>query len=174
MIWKGKKTALLAMLLAFSLVIFVLEAQVPMMVFLPGAKPGFANIITLVCLVFLRRREAFFVLFLRIVLSCVLASGFTGFLYSISGGICSFFVMAVSIKKLSAKSLWIVSILGGISHNMGQLAAAALVLNSWSVFAYLPFLMVFGTVTGLVNGIAAGWIVKNRHICYLFKRMNDA
>ena len=167
--WRIKKTALLAMLLALSLVLFVLEAQIPMPVFLPGAKPGFANIVTLVCLFFLSRREAFFVLFLRIVLSCVLSAGFAGFLYSVSGGLCSFFIMAAAMGRRRPGKLWLVSILGGIFHNIGQLLAAAFVLKSGAVFAYFPFLILCGTVTGLVNGTAAGWIVQNRHIRDLFK-----
>ena len=55
---KTKKLALLAALTAVALTIFVAEAQIPPVVPVPGVKLGLANIVTLVTMALLGRREA--------------------------------------------------------------------------------------------------------------------
>ena len=61
---KTRKLVILAMLLAFSLIIFVIEMQLPPLAPIPGIKLGLANIITLIALVWFGRREAFILLIL--------------------------------------------------------------------------------------------------------------
>ena len=48
-----------------------------------------------------------------------------------------------------------VSVAGGISHNIGQLVVAALVIGS-SILYYFPVLM----VSGVLAGIAIGWLTQ--------------
>ena len=71
---KTKKLALMAALTAIALTIFVAEAQIPPVVPIPGAKLGLANIVTLVAIVLMGRREAGEILLMRI----LLGSMFTG------------------------------------------------------------------------------------------------
>lgn len=47
----------LALLTAIALIIFIIEAQIPPLVAIPGVKMGLANIITLVTLYSFGRRE---------------------------------------------------------------------------------------------------------------------
>ena len=42
-----------------------------------------------------------------------------------------------------------------IFHNLGQLLAAAAVMGTWTVLAYLPYLVLAGAVAGLFTGVAA-------------------
>lgn len=44
--------------------------------------------------------------------------------------------------------------LGGVFHNVGQLLVAMAVVETLAVAYYVPFLIVAGTVTGAVLGIA--------------------
>ena len=53
-----------------------------------------------------------------------------------------------------------VSILGGVTHNLGQLIVAALVVENGNVFYYFPALLISGLVTGTLIGIVAGEILK--------------
>ena len=55
-----------------------------------------------------------------------------------------------------------ISIAGGVSHNIGQLLMAAVVVESMSVFFYMPVLLVAGMVTGMLIGIVAKKV--SRHI----------
>ena len=52
---KTRKLTLMAMLTALSLIVFVIEAQIPAPVPIPGVKLGIANMITLVAMLVLGR-----------------------------------------------------------------------------------------------------------------------
>ena len=49
-----------------------------------------------------------------------------------------------------------VSVIGGVGHNVGQLAVAALVVQNTAVFYYLPFLLAAGSIAGAVIGLLGG------------------
>ena len=53
----------------------------------------------------------------------------------------------------------IVSMFGGIFHNIGQILVAMSVVENLKLIYYLPVLLVAGTVTGFVIGIVAGKIL---------------
>ena len=48
----------MAMLTAVSLIVFVIEAQIPPLVPIPGVKLGLANTVTLVAMLILGKKEA--------------------------------------------------------------------------------------------------------------------
>ncbi len=149
-----KKLTIMALLLAIALTVFVIEAHVPPPVPIPGVKLGLANIVTLAALVLLGRKEALTVLLLRIVLGSVFAGQAVSFLYSISGGLLSFLTMSAALRFLGRERLWVVSVLGAIAHNGGQILAAALLIGPGAA-AYLPILLIFAVLTGTFTGLAA-------------------
>ena len=65
----AKRLAVLAMFTAIALTIFVAEAQIPPIVPIPGVKLGLANIVTLIAMALLGRRQAGEILLVRIVLA---------------------------------------------------------------------------------------------------------
>ena len=48
-----------------------------------------------------------------------------------------------------------VSIAGGVSHNIGQIAVAMCVLENTKLVYYLPVLMIAGTITGILIGVVS-------------------
>ena len=74
---KTRKLVLLALLTAIALTIFMLEAQLPAPVPLPGVKLGLANIVTVFTVFLLGPREGAAVLFIRIFLGAVFAGNFS-------------------------------------------------------------------------------------------------
>ena len=60
-------------------------------------------------------------------------------------------IMTLMLKKTSF-SLIGVSVAGGVSHNIGQLIIAMLIVNNASVFVYTPALLVAGVAAGVVIG----------------------
>lgn len=44
--------------------------------------------------------------------------------------------------------------IGAVLHNVGQIAAAIVVMQSVQVIVYFPFLLVSGCITGIFTGIA--------------------
>ena len=53
-----------------------------------------------------------------------------------------------------------VSVAGGVSHNIGQIIVAMLVLKTKLLIYYLPALIISGTIAGIVVGIAGGLLIK--------------
>ena len=52
------------------------------------------------------------------------------------------------------------SILGGVSHNAGQIAMAALLMKSGNIMLYMPVLCISGTIAGVCIGLAGTMLVR--------------
>ena len=155
-----KKLTTLSLLTTIALIIFITEAQLPPIAPIPGIKMGLANVITLVTLVWFGRKEAFVVLMIRIFLGSVFAGSVTSLMYSLAGGILCFIVMSLLINIFDLKQLWVVSVFGALSHNIGQLLIAAVITATPQVFGYFPLLAVSAVITGAFTGILAYLVVK--------------
>ena len=57
------------------------------------------------------------------------------------------------LKKAKGFSEVGISIAGGISHNIGQLIVASIVVENMKLVYYLPALLIAGTITGFLIGI---------------------
>lgn len=154
-----KKTALLGMLTSLALIAGYIETLIPMPIPIPGVKLGLANLMILIVLKLYGVREGLLVNILRILLSGFLFGSFSTILYSLAGGLFSFAVMTL-LLKLNFFSLTGVSIVGGVCHNIGQLALAIVVLDSVSLLYYMPALLISGLITGLLIGIGAEQVLK--------------
>jgi heptaprenyl diphosphate synthase len=157
---RTKKLVFMALLTAISLGIWVIEAQIPSPIPVPGIKLGLASIVTLVTMVWLGRKEALAVLCMRVFLACLFAGSFSAILFSLTGGLLSWGVMALVLGLFSEKQLWIVSVLGAIGHNAGQLLAAMAVTKTASLIWYGPALLCAAIVTGAFTGVAAVYLQK--------------
>ena len=152
---KTKKLTQLALLTAVSLVIFVAEAQIPPVVPIPGVKLGLANIITLVAMAAMGRKEALAVFFVRVLLGSAFAGGVPALLFSLAGGFCAWAVMTALLGVFGRKLIWVTSIFGALGHNAGQLVAAVLILRTPSILYYGFALAAAGVLTGAFTGLAA-------------------
>ena len=157
---KTKKLALMALLTAIALTIFVVENQLPAPVPIPGVKLGLANIITLVTMLLLGKKEAGAVLLVRVLMGAMFAGSPSTLLFSAAGGALAWLVMCLTVGLFGGKQLWIVSALAGLAHNAGQLLTCALVVKTPGVFAYAPILAVSGVITGVFTGLAAMYLIR--------------
>lgn len=155
-----KKLTTLAMFTALALIIFTIEAAIPPLVPIPGIKLGLANIITLVLLHIYSAKDAFFVLIMRILLSCFFFGQAISLLYSLAGGCLCFIAMVVVHRLLHGHFLYLTSMTGALFHNLGQLAVALLLTSVPGVLVYLPFLLISGLFTGLFTGLCAHFMQK--------------
>ena len=156
---KTKRLTLMALLCAIALTIFIVEAQIPPPVPLPGVKLGLANVVTLIALYLLGEKNAFVILILRCVLGSVFGGGITGLLFSLCGGILSMSVMALC-KRTSFFSVYGVSILGAAAHNIGQILAAMALMNSVYIGMYLSYLLAVALFTGFGTGAACAGVLR--------------
>ena len=149
---KNRKLANMAMLVALAMIFSYVESLIPINFGIPGMKLGVANLVTVTGLYFLELPEVFLVVVMRILLTVFLFGNGMSIIYSLAGGILSFLVMAL-MKRLKGFSVAGVSIAGGVSHNIGQIIVASIVVENLKLVYYLPALLIAGTVTGFVMGM---------------------
>lgn len=157
---KVKKLTVMALLCAIALTIFMIEAQIPPVIPIPGVKLGLSNIVTVFSVFVLGPLEAAVILFGRIFLGAVFAGNFSSILYSASGGLLAILVTIGLRRILSVKQLWVAGCLGAIAHSVGQMTAAVLVMGTVSIAIYLPIMIVCSIVTGLFTGLCAQLLVN--------------
>ncbi|NLO46304.1 MAG: Gx transporter family protein [Clostridiales bacterium] len=154
-----KRLAADAVLAAFALVVFVIEAQIPVPSAIPGVKLGLANAVTLVTMSLFGKKDAAAVLFTRLILGSFFTGTAASLIYSVSGGIFCFFSMCFFFRFLTGNRLWAVSVFGAVAHNTGQLLAASFMLGSTKVFLYFPALLLSAILTGVFTGLCAQYAV---------------
>lgn len=149
-----RKTAELGFFLAVALILSYVESLIPITFGIPGIKLGLPNLIV-VLLLFGQRygaKEALLVNGMRIVLSGFMFSNLYAILYAMAGAAFSFIAMLIG-KRLRCFSVIGVSVLGGVFHNIGQAVVAMIVVETFAVSYYIPFLIVAGMITGAFLGL---------------------
>ena len=154
-----RRTTLLALLTAIALTIFMIEAQLPVLVPIQGVKLGLANIITVYAVFVLGPGDALLILCARVFLGAVFSGQIMTLLYSMGGGLLAWIVMVGLRKLLTRKQIWLCSPVAAVFHNIGQLLVAAGVMKTWTVMAYLPYLLLSGIITGLFTGLCAQFLI---------------
>lgn len=155
-----KRLCRMALLTAAALGIYIAELQIPSLVPIPGIKLGLANIITIYAMFTLTAPDAAAILTSRILLGSIFAGQVTAFFYSAAGGLMCFLVMLIMRKIVTEKQIWVCSVIGAIAHNMGQIAVAIAITQTFSLIYYLPVLLLSGIVTGLFTGLTAQLLVN--------------
>ena len=145
--------------MALALIFSYIETLIPFQIGIPGVKLGLANLVIVIALYRMPVGEVYLLSGVRVVLTGFLFGNLMSNLYSLAGGILSLTVMW-GMKRIRSVSILGVSIAGGVFHNIGQLLAAALMVETYGVFSYLPVLLISGLLTGFVIGLAAGEMLK--------------
>ena len=156
---KKRSPAFYGCLAALALIASYVESLVPLPVPVPGIRLGLANAVVLAALELFGVREAFLVSVVRIVLAGFLFGNLSAIFYSLGGGALSLAVMAF-LWKSGKFGCFGISMAGGVSHNMGQLLVASLVVQNFSLFYYFPVLLGAGVLTGAIIGILDEEILK--------------
>ena len=154
-----KRLTLMALLCAIALTIFMVEAQLPALVPLPGVKLGLSNIVTVFAVFALGPGEAAAILFVRIFLGAVFSGQMSTILYSGAGGLCAILVTIALRRVLTRKQLWVAGSLGAIAHSCGQMAVAVWITGTVGIAVYLPVMILCSIVTGLFTGLCAQFLV---------------
>ena len=156
---KSKKIAYYGLCIALAFVLSYVESLFPTFIAVPGVKLGLTNLVVLIALVKIGKKDAFFINMIRILLVGLTFGSAFSLLYSFAGGILSFLVMMLFYGK-NRFSVIGVSVAGGVAHNVGQILVAMMVLESKALVYYLPVLILSGTLAGVVVGILCGEVVK--------------
>lgn len=154
---KNKRIAFLGLFVALAFVLSYIEFMLPLSIGIPGAKIGIANLAVMVTLYTVGEKNAIALSIIRVVLVGLTFGNISMMMYSLAGAALSLFAMLIA-KRIGKLSMTGVSVLGGVFHNVGQIIVAMLVLETKSLFYYLPFLIIVGTITGVVIGIVSSLI----------------
>ena len=154
--WDGsqaKKVAFCGVLGALAIVLSALENMLPPLPMLPpGAKLGISNIVTMYAASTVGLIPAMGIALLKGLFTGV-TRGLVAFLMSTSGGLLSTLVMW-SLLRTRRRPFGMIGlgVCGALSHNAAQLCVA-MCMTTPAVTAYIPWLVLFGIVTGTLTGL---------------------
>ena len=156
-----KKLTLCAVMISLALALNYLERFIPLQLLipLPGIKLGLANIVTLVALYMLDVKSAVIILVIRCLMGSMFGGGVTGLMFSMTGGVLAILTMILA-GRIKCFSIFGVSILGAAAHNIGQIMASMVLMQSVYIGAYLPYLLFVSLFTGFATGRCAGGVLR--------------
>lgn len=155
---KSKSVAFIGVLSAFALILSYIESLIPFYFGIPGMKLGLANAAIVMILYMVGAVPAIIVSIIRVIVCGFLFGNAFSIVYSLSGAILSFLFMLV-LKKTGKLGVIPVSIAGGITHNLGQIIVAILIVDNFNLVFYFPVLFIAGAITGAVIGLISQEII---------------
>ncbi|MBE6541024.1 MAG: Gx transporter family protein [Ruminococcaceae bacterium] len=157
-----KKVRLIAECAVFvgcAMMLSFVEAIIPIAVMpIPGFKIGLANIAITAAAYRLSIKSAAAVSFCRIILTFFLFGNPTSLLFSLFGASLSLVSLQITKKHFFASrfSFIGISVICALSHNVGQLTAALVLIGKASLGYALPLViasMIYGTLSGIILNI---------------------
>ena len=150
---KTKDITIISVLTAISVVIAIIESYFTFIGdIIPGLKLGLANIVIIFALYRYNFKTALTISLIRVFIVSLVRTGFGfNFFFSLSGAI--FSIIAMAIIKKTRLSIIGVSIIGSISHSIGQVLIGMILLENYNVIYYLPYLLLFSIPTGIIIGL---------------------
>ena len=158
---KTKDITIISILTAMSVVIGIIESYFTFLGdIIPGLKLGLANVIILFALYKYNFNQALMISIIRVFIVALIRTGCGfNFLFSLGGALLS--IIAMSLVKKTKLSIIGVSIVGSISHSIGQVLVGILILNNHNIIYYLPYLLLFSIPTGILIGIIAKKLINS-------------
>ena len=154
----------MAVTVAVAMMLSFVESRIPPLTAVLGVKVGLANIAVIFALYKLGAGRAAAISLVRVLLVAMLFGSPISMLYSIAGAVLSLGAM-IPLKRLTPLSEVGVSVVGGVMHNVGQIAMASIIMETAVIALYLPTLLVSGTIAGIAVGTASALLVRKVKIC---------
>ena len=141
-----------AMMLALIMVFSILESTfTPLLGLPPGVRLGLGNIVIMYSLFSISKPTALLLVVLKSIFVLITRGGVAGLL-SFSGGILALLMMIFLMFLFKDKiSILILSVVGAISHNIGQLTVVSFLFRTNLLLVYLPVLLVSGIIMGIIT-----------------------
>lgn len=145
-----RKIVFLALLIASGILLQLIESFVPIVLFVPGFKIGFANIATLLALMLWGVSCMWIVSLVRIFMAALLMGTLfsVSFWLSLSGGLLSLIFMSLAYKS-KVFSVYGISIMGAGWHSVGQVLMVTYIYQQFFMQLFLPVLLALSIVSGL-------------------------
>jgi len=157
---------LLSILVALGVVFSIIDGivttgivvAVPFLTFLvpQGFKVGLANIVVMIVVLNFKFKDGLLTVVLKSFLVGFIFSSFSLYTFAIgfTGTILSFLcIHFFKVASKNAPDILILSVFGALTHTVGQIAAAAVVLYGWGVLALIPSTLTMALIGGFFMGI---------------------
>lgn len=155
------KIAKMGLLICLGMILSYVETLVVLVPGVPGIKIGLSNALVILLLYTYGMGYCILYQLCRIVLTSLLFGNVFGCLFSLAGAGCSLLIMYIC-KKIRFIDVSANSMIGGIAHNMAQLAVAATLIHHASVWYYFPVLLLAGALSGYAVGMIGTIILRRR------------
>lgn len=152
--------AMLGMCASVALLLSYVETLFPpLFAAVPGIKIGLPNVAIIFLLYRFGVKEAAIVSFVRLIIVSMLFGNTMTLAYSVAGAVLSLLTMAL-LKRMNFLSTIGVSVAGGVSHNIGQILVAMVLLSTAEIGYYMIVLAVTGTISGIFVGLCGAFLIK--------------
>jgi len=157
---KIKRLVLTALLFALAIILSAVEYSLPpLFPAIPGIKLGLSNIVVMYALFFVKKGFAFGIAFLK-GFFVFITKGMVAGLLSLIGGFFSILIMTLLLIIFADKiSYLIVSVFGGIFHNIGQITGICIIYKGLFLWSYAPLLITAGTIAGIITATMLRFIL---------------
>jgi heptaprenyl diphosphate synthase len=159
----NKRVFFMAFLGAMAISFSIVESMVPKP--LPWMRIGLANAITLYAFTVLKPYEVLPVILSRVIATSILLGTLlsVSFFLSLSGALSSFIIMFLLYKHLGRFfSIVGISVAGAVTSNAAQLTLLNLLfINSRISYYFLPFILLFALIGGILSGLFARFLTEN-------------
>lgn len=155
----AKKVSFYALFTALALLFSFVESLYSLNFIAPGIKLGLANCVALLFVFKGDFKGAFLVNIARILLSTLLFSAPSTLIFSLTAGVLSLTLSCLAEKTKLFSPIG-VGVTGAVTHNLVQLAVAAIITATKGVLFYAAPLIFSGLICGILTGLAAGMIEK--------------
>ncbi len=157
---KTKKTAFLGIATSVALILAYIEAILPpIWTAVPGIKVGLPNLIIILVLYCFGFKYAAIVSGVRLAIVTMLFGNAMTLAYSVAGAVLSLAIMGI-MKKTDKFSTVGVSIVGAVSHNLGQIIVAIFLFDTIQIGYYMVVLAITGTIAGVFIGVGSNLLLK--------------
>lgn len=142
-----------ALFISISIVLSIFEMLIPVNFIVPGVKLGLGNMLLVILLDYYDFKELLVFQIIKISVTTFILGLFSIYMFSLSGGLLALIVM-YSVRKIfkTKVTTYTLSMCGAIAHNIGQIIFAIYALKAPELIGYIPFLVLFGSITGFGLG----------------------
>ncbi len=145
----AEKITNFALFISISIVLSIFEMLIPINFIIPGVKLGLGNLLLVILLDYYSYKELVVFQLIKISITTFILGLFSIYLFSLSGGLVALTLMYIVRKLFKHKvTTYTISMVGAIGHNIGQIIFAIYALQAPELIGYIPFLVLFGSITG--------------------------
>ncbi len=156
-----EKTVNLTLFISLAITLSLFDNLIPVNFIVPGMKLGLANLVIVLLLPYYRLRDLILIQVLRVTITAFILGLFSIYFFSLSGAIVALILMYFARRIFKTKiSYYTISMIGAIGHNFGQICFAIIYFRTPQLIYYLPFLVLFGSITGFFLGHVITKIAK--------------